>query len=357
MTDSNENNLIETNFQQHVELLPRAFGGSLSTGILKQSVQDFIVNEQLSFEPSGEGEHAYLYIQKNDLNTEDVAKCLAKHAGVTRKSVSFAGMKDKRAVTQQWFSVHLPGVSDPDWSLLNNDQIEIKKITRHLRKLKRGAIKFNSFEIIIQQLSADHQLIQQRVADISQQGVPNYFMAQRFGYKANNLSLAERIFYKNHKIKDRNKKGILLSAVRSYLFNEVLAERVSKQSWNKAIEGDTFVLDGTRNFFANETIDEEIIERIKSMDIHPSGCLFGTGKPEVLGKALAIEQAVLDNNQIFCDGLLKEKVAASRRPLRMKVSNFTVSFIDDSTACFSFDLPSGSYATAVMRELFETDQT
>jgi tRNA pseudouridine13 synthase len=346
----------EIDFQQHVVSLPYAFGGPIADGVLKKSAEDFIVNEVLSFTPEGEGEHVYLYIQKTNLNTEDVAKILARHANVIRRSVSFAGMKDRNAVTQQWFSVHLPGVVDPDWSILNTEDLLIKQVVRHQRKLKRGAIKENQFIITLNDAKADKELLLSKLDLIKRTGIPNYFMGQRFGYKANNLTLTYRLFSQNKKIKDRNKKGILLSAVRSYLFNHVLSQRVVDGSWCEALTGDAFVLNGTRNFFENKLINDEIEKRIEEKDIHPSGLLFGKGKQTVHGTVLKLEEQVVKDNSVFCEGLLKEKVESSRRALRTVVNNLNVEFTADNQVRLSFNLASGSYATAVIRELFNVNR-
>lgn len=346
----------EVNFQQHVALLPYAYGGPLATASLKKVTEDFIVNEILSFLPNGEGEHAYLYIQKTNLNTEDVVKILAKHANVTRRSVSFAGMKDRNAVTQQWFSVHLPGLPDPDWTEINNDNLLIKEVVRHQRKLKRGAIKENQFLITIRDVNIDKDAVLMRLDEIIYHGIPNYFMEQRFGFKANNLSLAYRLFSQNKKIKDRNKRGILLSSVRSYLFNQVLSQRIKDKTWSTAVEGDAFVLNGTRNFFECNEITEEITERLKEKDIHVSGPLFGKGKEAVFDKTLLLESEIMQNNQVFCNGLLKEKLESSRRSLRTVVKDLRVDYPQENQIFLSFKLPSGSYATAVIRELFNVNQ-
>ena len=112
-------------FESHVEQLAFAHGGSLASGVLRGKNEDFKVSEILSFEPSGEGEHIFLYIQKTGLNTEDVVKILSKYSGVSRRCISFAGMKDRHAITNQCFSVKMPGQEGPDWSLLGNPLIEI----------------------------------------------------------------------------------------------------------------------------------------------------------------------------------------------------------------------------------------
>jgi len=295
-------------FESHVDNLAFAYGGYAGSGVLRGQNSHFKVSEQLSFKPSGEGEHIFLLVEKEGLNTDDVVKILSKYADVPRRSVSFAGMKDRNAITQQWFSVQMPGKEGPDWEQLNYQGIQFKQVTRHTKKLKRGAIKFNHFEIMISHLDADEHLIQARAEQIAQQGVPNYFMEQRFGYLGNNLTRVNNLFSRNEPIRNRKMKSLLFSSARSYLFNLVLSARVADKSWDKALAGDVFILDGTRQFFKGETISDEIADRLLGHDIHPSGPLFGVGDSIVSSEVKDMEKAIFDENSVFCDGLVKEKL-------------------------------------------------
>lgn len=341
-------------YRLHVEGLSYAHDGPVGSGLLKERAENFKVNEDLSFEPSGEGEHVFLYIQKTGLNTEDVVKILAQYAEVPRSSVSFAGMKDRHAVTKQWFSVQLPGQSGPDWQQLNKADIQFERITRHSKKLKRGAIKFNQFEIIISQLDADRQLIERRAESIIKSGVPNYFMQQRFGYLGQNLSRAYDLFLKKQPIKNKKTKSLFLSSARSFLFNQALSKRVTNHTWDQALEGDVFVLDGSRQFFQGETVSAEIQARMLEHDIHPSGPLFGIGESVVKHGVKESEEAVFSDNIVFCEGLKKQKVESARRSLRVVPQNLELNFLDNDRLHISFKLQSGSYATAVLRELVNT---
>ncbi|PHS71283.1 MAG: tRNA pseudouridine(13) synthase TruD [Cycloclasticus sp.] len=341
-------------FAAHVEELAYAHQGPVSSGLIREKPEYFCVEEELSFEPSGEGEHVFLYVQKINLNTADIIKILAKHAGVTRRSVSYAGMKDRHAITKQWFSVQLPGQEGPDWSLLETPQIKVLQVTRHLRKLKRGAINSNGFEIVVSNLNVDTQAVNDQTEKIKQRGVPNYFMEQRFGYLCQNLSRAYSIFEKNQPIKDKKLKGLLLSSVRSYLFNLVLSQRVKSNTWDAAEEGDAFMLNGTRQFFQEALLSNELCARIKEHDIHPTGPLFGVGDSVVKQGVYDIEQRVYANNAIFCEGLIKVKLESSRRALRVVPEGLELNWLEDDKLQLCFKLPSGSYATAVIRELLTT---
>lgn len=339
-------------FTHHVPQLSFSNDGAVGSGTFRCTPEDFIVNERLSFEPSGEGEHVFLSIEKTALNTDDVAQMLAKFSSVKRRDVAYAGMKDRHAVTTQTFSVHLPGKSAPDWSELNSDNIKIIGVSRHKKKLRTGAIKNNAFTITIKNCDVGEEAFQKTFLTIKNDGVPNYFMEQRFGRNGHNLLMAYDIFSKGDVFKSKRVKGLLLSAVRSYLFNLVLSQRVNDGTWNKGLTGDAFVLAGTRQFFVEESITEDIIDRLESHDIHPSGPLYGVGTATSHSVVEEIETLILKEHDIFCDGLLREKVAYSRRALRVLPKKMRIKDIDETTKQLSFELASGSYATAVLRELF-----
>jgi len=178
---------------------------------LKTFAEDFIVEENISVEFSGEGEHCWLYIKKRSCNTDWVAQQLASYCGVKKRAVSYAGLKDRHAVTSQWFSVQLPGLPTPDWtdfeSVFNSrvlagtdadENIQVLQCFRHNKKLQRGALKSNAFKITLRELSNTNvetfELLKQRCEEISVSGVPNYFGLQRFGRNYNNLNQAIKLF-------------------------------------------------------------------------------------------------------------------------------------------------------------------
>lgn len=164
------------------------------SGRLKAQNTDFKVDELMPVELSGEGEHLWLKIEKDGSNTDWVAQQLAKFAGLKSMAVSYAGMKDRHAVTTQWFSLHLPGMDDPDFSQLASDEFKILQQKRHDRKLKRGALSGNRFSIRIIELQGKLDSLDARLQQIKQQGVPNYFGEQRFGREMGNLFKAEKLF-------------------------------------------------------------------------------------------------------------------------------------------------------------------
>ena len=331
--------------------LPRAYTELPIEGDIRSLPEDFIVDEELSFSPTGDGEHIFLQIRKTGKNTEDIARLLAHHAGVTRKSVSYAGLKDRHAVTSQFFSVHLPGKQDPDWQRLVDSSFKLVSVSRHQKKLRRGALSRNNFRLRIREFSGVRAIAEQRLQQIKHQGVPNYFTAQRFGQNANNLFYADQMLQNSKRVNDRFKRNIYYSAARSWLFNLVVAERVRKQTWDKAIAGDSMMLSGSRSCFSVEQVDEETINRVNEFDINPTAPLCGRGDAMVTAEAAEIETSILSEWQGWIKGLEKARMEAARRALRVGVSDLTWQWDEDDQLVLAFSLPPGSYATAVLREL------
>lgn len=153
-------------------------GKPQATGVLKANQEDFVVVENLGFTPDGEGEHLLVNIRKNGCNTQFVADYLAKFAGIHARSVSYVGLKDRHAVTEQWFCLHLPGKDSPDLSQFALEGCEVLQAARHLRKLRIGMLKGNDFTLVLRHIS-DRQKVEQRFQAIAANGVPNYFGSQR----------------------------------------------------------------------------------------------------------------------------------------------------------------------------------
>jgi tRNA pseudouridine13 synthase len=331
---------------------PRAFGEPLSTATFRQTPEDFIVNETLIFEPDGAGEHVYLHIKKRNTNTQWLARELARYANLKPRDVSYAGLKDRNAVTCQWFSLLLHKDKEPDWKQFRLEGIDILQATRHRTKLRPGMAKKNHFIITLHDTDCDERALQQRLQLINQHGLPNYYGEQRFGHDANNLEQARAMFEGKINVKARNKKGLYLSAARSYLFNKVVAERVRQGNWYTPVHGDCMMLAGSNSFFAIERVDDEIIIRANAFDIHPSGPLWGKGEPLTTLAALQLENEVLKDEQLFQSGLEKANMKMDRRALRMKPMALEYELPAAHTIKLTFALSAGQYATTLLHELF-----
>lgn len=330
---------------------PRAGGLPSAQAQLRQQPEDFQVDEQLGFAPDGAGEHLLLQVWKKNLNTDQVARQLARHAGVAARDVSYGGLKDRNAVTTQWFSLWLPGKPDPDWQGLESASLRILSSVRHRRKLPRGALKSNRFVIVLREMQGPAEVIEQRLTAIRQTGVPNYFGEQRFGRDGQNVQQALAMFA-GRKVKDRHLRGIYLSAARSCLFNQVLAARVVDGNWNRILPGEAVMLCGSRSFFIAETVDEVIATRLAERDIAASGPLWGRGELPCSGEVRALELATVSGYRQLCQGLEDAGLEQERRALRLDVNDLQWHWLDDSRALrLHFELPAGAYATAVLREV------
>ncbi len=334
---------------EHVSTLAYAYGMPTAFGQIKQSPSDFVVTEQLSFEPSGEGEHLFLFIKKVGLNTLDVCERIAKHFHIHPRNIAYAGLKDKNAITTQWFCFPFPIKSTLNFKGLESESIVVVDAVRNTKKLKRGAIKENKFEITLRNLNGELSSIEERIQLVKEQGVPNYFGAQRFGHNDSNLVNAKKLF--SGKIRcSRNKKSIYISAARSFLFNEILSQRVKDKTWNTLLDGDVATLNASRSFFAIGSVDTELHARLKKGDIHPGAALWGKGNLTAQFKVKELEEKIINSNLAFADGLVKQGLQQDRRATRLFVSDLTYKLCANDLI-LSFNLVSGSYATCVLREI------
>jgi tRNA pseudouridine13 synthase len=312
----------------------------------------FQVDEILPFIPDGSGGHVWLKIQKKGINTDWLATELARFAGVKPVAVGYAGLKDRHAITTQWFSINLEGFEEPNWSEFENDDIQILEQTRHSKKLKRGVLAGNQFTLRLTNIKGETASWQQNLSAIQENGVPNYFGEQRFGYQMANLDRVDSWFSSGKPPRKRTQRSLYLSAARSWLFNLVLSERIKQGSWNQALNGDVMLLAGTKNsVFVVEKGDDALSLRLANMDIHPTGVMWGRGQPSNKNDSLELEHDVLSNWILWKEGLEKVGLTQDRRALRLFPSDFCWQFLDNRQLELSFFLASGCYATAIFREL------
>jgi len=329
-----------------------AHGGPAARGVIRARPEDFRVVENIGYAPSGDGEHLWLEIEKRRMNTVDVAARLARLAEVPVRSVGFGGLKDRNAVTRQPFSIQLPGREDPDWSGWSNEGMSILQATRHHRKIQRGRLAGNRFELVVRELEGDRAELEERLRRVAELGVPNGFGEQRFG--GNNIARAHRLFRGELRRKpSKSKRGFYLSAARSLIFNQVLARRILAGTWNHVLDGEIVMLDGSHSTFAADAADPDIQARCKVQDLHPTGPLVGEGDSGVTGEVAVLEGDVIEEQRELADGLAKFRLKSDRRPLRMRVIDLGWEFEGDTALVLHFSLRSGCYATAVLRELLE----
>lgn len=328
---------------------PRALGAPLGTASLRTSPEDFVVEEELGFAPSGTGPHWLLQVRKRQANTQWVARELANAGGVRAQDVGYAGLKDRRAIATQWFSVPTGRLQQQDWLQVRGEGFEVLQAHPHQRKLPRGALRGNRFRIRVRGLCVERGIVEARLEAIARHGVPNYFGPQRFGNDLRNLRVALRGAGGS-----RRPDAYALSAARSLVFNAVLARRVVDGSWNMLLPGDLANLDGRNSVFAVEAVDSELQARCARLDLHPSGPLPGQGEPQPRGAVLGLEADCIAAFPALAAYVHDARAEAARRPLRLKVEAIELHWpgpVGDLEVQFA--LRSGSFATTVLRELID----
>lgn len=335
--------------------LPLAFGDAPLSGLLKAAPEDFVVEEIPAVEFSGEGEHLILRLRKTGLNTVDVAARLAEWAGTPRSAIGFSGLKDRHAVATQYFSVCLAGRDAPDPARIEAPDLRVMAQTRHRHKLRRGELRGNRFVLRLSGIQGERAAAERRLRQIATHGVPNYFGPQRFGRGASNLIGAQALLRGRARRPRPERRRMLLSAARSFVFNQVLGQRVADGSWAHALPGEVVLRDGeTRMLLAGE-ISPTLIERVQAMELHPSGPLPGRAGsclwPE--GEAVRRERRALDACALgaWVEALVRQRLDAARRALRLVPRELTWAWEGGDGLRLSFTLAPGCYATSLVREL------
>lgn len=331
------------------------YGQPTASGVLKANAEDFVVIEDLGYAPDGDGEQLLVRIRKTGCNTRFVAEALAKFAGIHPRDVSFAGMKDRHAVTEQWFCLRIPGKVTPDLSTFELSGVQVLESARHRRKLRTGALQGNAFTLILRQIS-DRAAVEQRLQRIAAGGVPNYFGSQRFGHEGNNLTMAQRWAADEIKVRERNKRSFILSAARSAMFNQVVSDRLAQQgSLGKVLAGDALQLTGRGSWFVAEAAElESLQQRVNNNELRVTAPLPGSGEWGTREDALAFEQNSLASEAALIALMDRERVDAARRAMLVIPRDLRWEWQDDATLEMNFWLPAGSFATSVVRELLQT---
>jgi len=296
---------------------PRASQIHPASGVIKQDAADFYVEELMNPNLAGDGEHVWLWLEKDGQNTEYVAKQIARYAKVRSMDVGFSGMKDRWAVTRQWFSVYLGAKAAPDWEALELEGVRILKTARHSKKLRRGEHYGNSFVIVVRALE-DYDYLESSLTSLKELGFPNYFGLQRFGIQGANLERGELYF--EGKIKaSRSQRSFYLSAARSFLFNLNLAQAVVNGEW---------------------------------LNNEYGGPLYGDPQPQV-AEITPTEQIIFDQHIALVKGLHKNRLRLERRPYRVVPDALEWSVGVDDSVILSFQLPTGVFATSLLDEIIK----
>ncbi len=365
--------------------LPQPMSPPIEQATYKANNEDFVVNEILELDFTDEGEHLWLHIQKSGINTAYLAKLLSEWADIPLRDVGYSGLKDRHALTTQWFSLRLPKKQKPasDFApidIKDHETIQILAQHWHNKKLNRSTHRANQFIITLQEvifadgstLIDNQSLIEQHLATISQTGVPNYFGPQRFGFGGNNIREALNLFARalpskaahstapkkksKRKGVPREQNSMELSAARSLIFNRILAARVANGSWDSGINGEVFNLNGSSSIFASEQIDETLRARVTSGDIHPTAVMWGVGNDKVVDTAAELENSIVQQDALLAElakGLEQRDVKSQRRALRLPIEDLSWQWAQPQTLVLSFTLTTGSFATSVLASLIQ----
>ena len=320
---------------------------------IRTEIDDFLVDELPLYEPTGEGGHTFVRIEKRERNTEEVVRALARAAGVTPKDVGYAGRKDRRAVTRQWLSA--PGL-DPTRALsLSIPGVRVLEARRHPHKLRTGQLRGNRFAIIVRAVdTGTAERAAARLDEIRRLGMPNRFGTQRFGRDADNAERGRAVLEGRLRPRDRRAARFLVSALQSSVFNEALAGRPLALDAVEAGEVAQVVNSG--GLFLVEDSTRET-PRAARFEISATGPIFGSGgrDPVPTGAAAARER-----NALAALGVSEElvrrappglRLRGARRAFRTPVSDAELDADGDAWR-LRFSLAPGSYATVLIEELF-----
>lgn len=327
-------------------------------GVLKRSPDDFVVEEIPAYEPCGEGEHLFLWIEKRDLSAEQMHWLIARGLGIAKNDVGIAGLKDRRAVTRQFVSV--PAKCEPLIGDLDSPDLRILSATRHRNKLRTGHLRGNRFEITVRDAAADALRRAEAIADvIRDRGFPNYYGEQRFGIDDETVTLGFDLLAGRKRPRDipaKRRRFLLrlaLSAVQSRLFNDVLAERIAEGRLHRIETGEVMQVVASGGCFVAEDVAKEQA-RFDARETVVTGPMFGVKMKPPAGAPLQREQAILARHEITTAMLAEYRklIPGARRACVIWPDGLEIEAVPKGLK-LRFALPSGVYATVLLRELMK----
>jgi tRNA pseudouridine13 synthase len=325
------------------------YGKPAISGLLKYQPDEFKVTENLGFEPLGEGEHLFLWIEKSLLTTHELIERVAGDFWVKPRDIGYSGLKDKIALTRQWLSLYLPGKMTK-LKIPKTSGYKILSHAWHTKKLRPGTHRSNYFDVIVRNVDALPDTSLQQLDLIRNQGMANYFGQQRFGRRDNNVEAALQAFASNRSARklSRSKKGLYISALRSYLFNCILSRRIERGYWDKPLPGDVFILSGSRSIFY-ESANAALLERFTQMDLSSTISLYGIGSRLLQDDALELEDQVMAEYGAVKRCLIQQKAKLQMRATRVAVQELKLNHDPvNSTLHIELSLARGSYFTSFL---------
>lgn len=329
-------------------------------GRLKDQPEDFVVEEIPAYEPSGSGEHLFLWIEKKDLPHDLMLRRLSKILDVSSNDIGTAGIKDRRAVTRQ--SVSVPARCADRVDQLNGDDLRVLRAERHGNKLRTGHLRGNRFSIVVRGVAADAEPNAAAVVErLQQSGFPNYYGDQRFGIDGQTLSLGLDLLAGKKAPRDilyQKRKFLLrlaLSSVQSDLFNKALTLRLQDGLLTTVLPGDVMeVIESGGKFVAEDVVREQA--RLDAGETAITGPMFGVKMLSPHSVAAEREASLLDQSGLKMADFANyaQLLSGARRSFLIRPGGLTFA-VAEAGMRFEFTLPPGTYATVLLRELMKSD--
>lgn len=331
------------------ESAPDEEGAAKQGPRLRERPEDFLVEELPLYPASGQGEHTFLWVEKCMRTTEEVARELARRAGVKPRDVGYAGRKDRRALTRQWFSVpRIEPALALSWTL---DGVSLLEAIRHPHKLRVGQLRGNRFELLVTGVEADAlPEARSRLDAIARVGLRNAYGEQRYGRDGDNSAAARALLRGEGRRRDRRQERFLLSALQSEIFDAVLDAHPGPLD---VVEiGDVAQVTASGGLFVVEDLEREV-PRAKDFEISATGPMIGERAVTPTGEPARREAAVLERFGAaeLLPLLARHRVRGTRRALRAKVEAVSVE-AEERGLRLCFTLPRGAYATVLVEEVF-----
>lgn len=341
-------------------------------GALRTTDEDFVVDEQPAYVPSGSGDHVFVRIEKRGLTTPQAVQAIARALGVRDRDIGVAGMKDRRAVTRQWISLPLP-VTPEQARAVEVEHVRVLEAARHPHKLRTGHVRANRFVLRVRGVHEDAaaraRAILERLAESP--GAPNWYGEQRFGRDRDNAARGRALLRgdargdgdmrdderRGRHDRDRRMDRLMVSALQSELFNAWLKARVQDGLYRVALAGDILHKVGGGMFTCEDAAMDTA--RLVAGEVVPTGPMFGVEMraPPAGTPSAEREQAILDGAGLAREDFARVRAIAegTRRDAAVRVADVAVSGGHDGTLEVAFALPGGAYATTVMREVMKAE--
>ena len=328
-------------------------------GAIRERVEDFVVEEEPAYEPTGEGEHTYVRIEKRSISTFDVINAMASALDIDRQAISSAGLKDTHAVARQTLSLHF---ADPDAVRdLAIENVKVLWVSKHRNKLRPGHLRGNHFTIRIRDVDPEAPTRAQSILEtLAARGVPNAYGPQRFGNRGDNHVIGLHLLRRDREAlhargihhPSKRMRRFYVNALQSALFNQVLNWRIREGTMDAVILGDIAKKEDTGGIFTVEDVAAER-PRVTAWEISPTGPMFGYKLMEAEAEAGAIEDEILEAVGLTLEDFRSARARGLRRPLRYNPEGLSWEMEDARTLVVHFFAPKGSYATMLLDELMK----